>query len=425
MESTQSKLFRKVALERLSSPDQLDALMRVISPQAWIALAPLLALIVLAVTWGWFGSIPTKVTGKCLLVNPLGLADLSSSSAGRVQEIGIRVGDMVKRGQVIAQIAQPELLDRIEKAESRLREVEAQGRSVRGFAQQGSALSAQSIQQQQQNLEAQLSNAQQKSRVAADRLKVQQELYSQGLVTNQTVLATRQEFNAAELEAEGIKNQVKLLSLRKLDTEKLASAEVNQIELQIAQARRDLDTLLTNRKFTTQVTSEIEGRVVELKVARGTLVANGGSLALVERAAAGTSADATDSLQALIYVAAGEGKQIVPGMEAQIVPSTVKREEYGFMLGKVTYVSEYPATPQSMQMQLQNDALVRDLAGSAPPVEVRAALTPVDGGYAWSSPAGGRVSVRAGTVCSAEIVVRTQRPVSLVIPALKKSLALD
>ena len=46
-------LFRKVALERLSSPEQIDSLMRVITPKAWLTLLPVYGLIALALAWGW------------------------------------------------------------------------------------------------------------------------------------------------------------------------------------------------------------------------------------------------------------------------------------------------------------------------------------------------------------------------------------
>ena len=64
MAATKDQLFRKVSLERLSSPEQLETLIRVVTPNAWLALAPLLGLIALAAAWGWFGSIPTTVAGK-------------------------------------------------------------------------------------------------------------------------------------------------------------------------------------------------------------------------------------------------------------------------------------------------------------------------------------------------------------------------
>ena len=80
MQPLQERLFRKVALERLSSPEQLDQLMRVISPLGWLALIPLLGLILMAVLWGWYGSVSTKVAGKCVLISPAGLADVTSLS---------------------------------------------------------------------------------------------------------------------------------------------------------------------------------------------------------------------------------------------------------------------------------------------------------------------------------------------------------
>ncbi len=157
MDDMQGKLFRKVSLDRLSSPEQLDTLMRVITPKSWMALFPLLALILFGLLWGWFGSIPTKVMGKCMLINPLGLSDISAASSGRVLKMLVAVGDNVKRGQEVARIAQPELADQIEQAaESRLHELERRAAAaVRQFATQGSTLTAQTLAEQKNNLEAQ------------------------------------------------------------------------------------------------------------------------------------------------------------------------------------------------------------------------------------------------------------------------------
>jgi HlyD family secretion protein len=114
-------------------------------------------------------------------------------------------------------------------------------------------------------------------------------------------------------------------------------------------------------------------------------------------------------------------------MIAQVTPATETREEYGYMLAKVRYVSEYPSSMQSIQMLLQNDIVVKDLAGQTPPIEIRAALQPSDNesGYLWSSALGAPVRIRTGTMCQADIVVASQRPVSLIIPILKKSLGVD
>jgi HlyD family secretion protein len=128
----------------------------------------------------------------------------------------------------------------------------------------------------------------------------------------------------------------------------------------------------------------------------------------------------------VIYIPAAEGKKIQVGMEAQIVPSTVKREEHGFMIAKVDYVSEYAATTESMMAILQNRQMVQELSGGSAPIEVRAKLLPGDtpSGFKWSSEMGPPFKVGTGTLGTAEIVVFRQAPITLVIPFLKKSLAI-
>jgi hypothetical protein len=65
----QSKLFRKVALDRLSSPEQLDQLMQITTPKAWFALIGLGSLLLIAGVWAIFGKIPNEVQGKGILVS--------------------------------------------------------------------------------------------------------------------------------------------------------------------------------------------------------------------------------------------------------------------------------------------------------------------------------------------------------------------
>lgn len=62
-----SRVFRQTALDRLSSPEQLDQLVRVANPQGWAALGVLTGLLAVALLWGWFGSIPVEVAGDGIL----------------------------------------------------------------------------------------------------------------------------------------------------------------------------------------------------------------------------------------------------------------------------------------------------------------------------------------------------------------------
>lgn len=60
----QERLFRKTALNRLASPDQLDRLMQITDLQGWLALFGLGILALLAVIWGVFGTIPITAQGE-------------------------------------------------------------------------------------------------------------------------------------------------------------------------------------------------------------------------------------------------------------------------------------------------------------------------------------------------------------------------
>jgi hypothetical protein len=64
------QLFRKTALERLSSPEELDSLMQVTNPKGWMALLALGGLVLVAVVWGFFGSVPVKATAHGVLKTP-------------------------------------------------------------------------------------------------------------------------------------------------------------------------------------------------------------------------------------------------------------------------------------------------------------------------------------------------------------------
>jgi hypothetical protein len=88
----QATIFRKESLERLSSPEQLDQLMQVVSPKSWLPLTSLFFLMALALIWGIFGRIPITAVGKGILVHPtqssnelVGLTYFGSSEAEQIR----------------------------------------------------------------------------------------------------------------------------------------------------------------------------------------------------------------------------------------------------------------------------------------------------------------------------------------------------
>jgi hypothetical protein len=99
-----SKLFRKEALESLSSPEQLNTLLKVTNPVAWLALGAALVLTVTAIAWGFLGSLAVTVSGPGVLLPEAGLRAVPSLTSGVLTEMLVKVDQVVKDNAVVARM---------------------------------------------------------------------------------------------------------------------------------------------------------------------------------------------------------------------------------------------------------------------------------------------------------------------------------
>jgi Biotin-requiring enzyme len=271
----QKSLFREEAMEKMSSPDELDRLMRVTDPKGWLALIALLALVAAAVVWGVFGSVPVQVSGdKGVLLAGDSRSQAVSQTSGLVTDVRVEIGDHVKEGQVLARVR-------------------------------------------------------------------------------------------------------------------------------------------PNDGAETDVVSLFDGRVDEILIEEGRFLERGQQVAVIKRG--------NKPLQAFVFVAGEQGKQLEKGMPVHVLPSTVKAEEFGFMQGEVTSVSKFPVTEDEMFLLLENQSLVDELStgsGDQHRVDVellRDQSTP--SGFKWSSSQGPPFGITRGTLCTATFVLGRQHPVNLVLPS--------
>jgi HlyD family secretion protein len=136
------------------------------------------------------------------------------------------------------------------------------------------------------------------------------------------------------------------------------------------------------------------------------------------------AAQAGGGVEALLFFPAASAGRLREGMTAEIAPLGIERAEYGFLRGHVARVSEYPASSLSMTASLQNENLVQALSRDGSCVEVAVALIPdpaSPSGYSWSSSKGPEMKLRTGVTVKASVTVAERRPISLLIPSLKKS----
>lgn len=414
-----NSLFRQSSLDRLSSPEELDNLMKVTSSRGWLALLGIAILVVSAILWATLGSLPTKlVAQQCILVKRGGVSILSASGSGRLSDLSVEAGDMVTRGQIVGRLEQSDLLQKIKTGEARLKEAQAQYDQALRMARQGGVLRAANQSQQAHNLTAQLESANRKAKLLSERVETQNNLLAQGLITKQTVIATQLDLTATQLEMQNIKAQVRQLELSKLEGQKQSDNELVLARNHVDDAQRALDLLLREAKNFSLIVSPATGKVLEVKAVEGQLVDRGTQLVSIEAAGADIN-----EIEAYAYMPAADGKKIKAGMKVEVSPSTVKREEYGFLPAYITATDEYPSTDQGLMRIFGNEKVVKQLTGTSAPLQIVASLKPSASNlshYEWSTRQGPPFPIQSGTLCSATITIAEQRPIALVLPILKR-----
>ncbi len=120
------RLFREAALERLSSPEQLDQQLQVPSPKGWIALSAMWVLLAAVIAWSVLGWVYTKEEGQGILVTAGGLKVVVATGDGRLDTIHVDVGDDVVAGQVVAEIDKHDIRAEIKELNSQLDALKSQ-----------------------------------------------------------------------------------------------------------------------------------------------------------------------------------------------------------------------------------------------------------------------------------------------------------
>jgi len=407
-------MFRKAALAKLSSPEQLDSLMQVTTPKGWLALAGVLVLILGGVTWGVLGRTAERVSGAGILLREGGIFAIESRGTGIVEDVLVNVGDEVKTGQAVVRVSQPEV-------EQELRQNEALLAELRGNSSRSAELIERSRDAELKAVVAE------RGRLAKDtealvnriaflesRLKAQSEAAEQGLITRDVREATAQELDAARSTLIAHQAQRAQLEAREAQVRNTADQSGFGLEQAVRRTERQIEQVRRRLAEGTQVLAAYQGRVVSRLVDAGQEVRQGAPVLFIELS--------SRPLQAVAFIPL-QGARVKPGMTAQMSPEGITWEEYGYMLGDVISVTQGPANPDSMNRVLRNPQLVQQFTAAGSVYEMRIRLrrdAATPSGFSWTSRQGPPIKFGSGTLFRVQIPVDEKRPIELVIPTLRR-----
>ena len=421
MSDLSQRTFRAVALQRAASPEQLDHLVRITRPFDWMLVFAIAIALIAAVTWGIVGRVPTRAEGQGILISGGGrVVEASSGAAGRLATISVIVGDRVTKGQPIAEIVQTDIQQRHAAAVEVFREKERQHIDLLDKTKRELASKAQNFAKLEAAFNQVIKATSQRIDYLANDVKTLEDLMAKGLTTRRTLEERRRDLTDAQQRKEDTFNEILKIRSSQSDLETQRERESQTSEFGLNDARRQMESAASLLTQNTQVISPVDGRVLEIKVSAGAVLSVGAPVISIESEG--------QKLEALIYIPAERGKNVKLGMPVRIEPSTVKREEFGTMVGTVVTISDFPMTPQGMAAVLHNDNLVTRFSKEGAAYAATVSLEPdpeTVSGYRWAVGQGPPVRLTSGTLTRAEITTRRQRPLDLVVPLFKKYTGID
>jgi HlyD family secretion protein len=373
------------------------------------------------VAWAFAGSIATKANGQGVIVRTGGVLNVVSRGSGLILSLDVKVGDKIQPNQIVARIAQPILVEKMKASHAALAEALQQRQRALDIHKNHKQLQLEALRRERANDVRQIGELEEQAKLAAEEVPVEEQLLSKGLVTKQQTIAAKQKLIAIRGQISDLRAKSTQLDAQAFATPAAPLQKDAEIQSLTSGMERYMAVMEKELNMAENVVSPYGGEVLELKIYAGVAVVSGQPILSIQPSA-------QQYLEVLAYLPSAQAKDVKSGMEVQISPATIKREEFGFMKGKVVYVSDYPATPAALMRNFQNETLVTALSGTGPVTEIRVALD-IDAnspsGFRWSTPKGAPVAISGGTICTIDIVTRRQKPATLVVPYVKERLGLS
>lgn len=411
--------------------EQLDELVRVTPPRTWGLLLGLAALLAGGIVFVTLYKVPTKVSGQgIVLVDPQSLFQVTTRGEGRVAEVRVAPGGRLEKEGILVRLEQADLAEDVAEARHELEDLRKEDEAFLAFEKEEAREEGLSL-DRMKAAQLTIRDNSAKHLVVAEGMDLAERKVG---LTVPGMLTSRERLQTLELVA-------RLASDKAMAVSKMAEIEDTRLKgrnqrgrdalqraFKIDQAETRLANLEARLERRTLVVAPEAGDVTEVLVAPGMMVTEGQPVALMKRPSR------CDTYQALLFVPAEEGKRIRVDQEAEVSPTTARREEYGYIHGKIEDVSNLPTTEAAALARLPHPQLIASfLKPQTAYTFVRIALRRDErpaqngwkNGFDWSSDVGHTQEVKDATLCTAAIRVERTPLINLVIPWLKETTGME
>lgn len=416
-------IYRQAALDRLAAHDPLDRAAKTVRVRDFAAYLILVGLILGGVLWGMNATAPIKVRADGIVLQESGLLEIVANGEGRVKRLNLDIGTLVTEGDIVAEFEKPNTERELSRLKAELVDSRARLKTLRAFYIEADRREFQVESNRLAAIFATQTLVERREFLLGERLADLTQMEKKKIITRNKLIDAELEVANAKEKTANLKLEAKIIETKRVNRQSKQGLALLDEELKLNNLARKVTRMEGQLADESVARSLHSGRVVELKVNRGDVVTAGASLAVLV-----PEEQAIEPDFGVLYVSPVDGKRIKVGMDVELVPSSVRREQYGFVRGTVEFVSAVPSTQESMNRVLKNQQLVTRLSGAGAPFEVKVGFVKNStnpSGLEWSSSTGPPSKLSSGTLFKGDVVVERVPLLALLAPSIASSTSLS
>ena len=373
--------------------------------------------------WALFWPVPTEVSGQGVFLYPDNAGVLNARSGGQVLDVKVKVGEPVRKGQVLMTLYLPVL--------------EKQLAQQRGNLAQLERINADLDQRDLRRLETEkraVEVALAKLTDDSARYASLQSTYSTKLSNldwlarrevvaplSREVVAVQQGFTNTSVDLDAVKIQRKKVLTDYEQVKLTIETEALNRRYQIDDLKRQIRVTEAQIADDGEVLAGRDGSLLDIQVISGQTVSTGQRLGTIGRPQKpGAKAP---PLRAVAYFSPADARRLPLGLRMELVPQWKQRGRFGGIVGQVSQVLTLPATEDDVSTTTGNPQLAKALTKEGPVMRAEIELGRdrwSNDGYRWTLSGGSGVfPVRDGLTLNAYGYVEWRSPLSYVLPGLR------
>ncbi|MFG1188451.1 NHLP bacteriocin system secretion protein [Xanthobacter flavus] len=373
--------------------------------------------------WAVFDKVPTLALGRGTFVNAAALKELVlplfPGGEGIVETINVSVDENVAAGQVLMTLRLPDLEQQIITARQSLDGATEDLSELTATLAEQKELTGMQEEARRRSISETISLLEAQRTELESMLKDQEALYARGNTTRSNAYGYRQRHEETIIELARQRSDLLAVDTRLSDARQRQFIQLSEARRKVAEQRRALTALEERHTRLRLVTAPRAGFVNSLLTSEGHSV---GPRDIIMTLSTGSR-----TLEMIGFVDAQQAPRIRLGMASRIVPSTVRKAEYGAMMGRISFISRTPISAAEIDALLSDKQLTAYFTQAGPVFLVRVVpvLDPATpSGFAWTSNQGPPFAIEAGTLAGVEVVTKEQAPITLVMPAMRELMGL-